>query len=166
MLNRQNKSKHNKMRFLLNQSSRLTSHLCMAVATLLWQMGKKRCMVCRDYSTERGCQFKTLTCSLKQQLTCHHIFQYATQPYGTVKFFVLRAFYKTIQSLPEVLRVPHLYLYLWAVHISLFHCIHRSGPVCVGFSMQYESICLHWRKIIAKQTNHLCHIEQASTPGA
>lgn len=31
--------------------------------------------------------------------------------------------------------------------------------------MQYESICLHWWKIIAKQTNHLCHIEQDPTPG-
>lgn len=52
------------------------------------------------------------------------------------------------------------------LHISRFHRPHHSCSVWEDFSMQYESICLHWWKIIAKQTNHLCHIEQDSTPGA
>lgn len=131
----------------------------------LYQLNTKQPMTC----TETGFLFKTLTCSWKQQLTRHHRFQYEAQPQcATEMLFVRRAFYKAIYSFlyARSSMSPSLSLSFSILHISLFHCIHRSGPVCVGFSMQYESICLHWRKIIAKQTNHLCHIEQASSPGA
>lgn len=62
--------------------------------------------------------------------------------------------------------IKRLYFVLWGVDSSWFQVHSSLWPCLCGFSMQYESICLHWWKIIAKQTNHLCHIEQASTPGA